>query len=114
VILKFLSAAPFFNDKTPFCQFHQPNQCAIFVRNFGAKNFKPKIQLSYKILAPKNTLLYKNCPGKMFMKLTPWVYFTNFLRAAFTHSDPKSATVKSQLSFSAREKAAHKTLVKHL
>ncbi len=43
-----------------YCQFHQHYLLAIFVRNIGAKNFKPKIQLSYKILAPKTRFRMKN------------------------------------------------------
>jgi hypothetical protein len=45
-------------------QFHQCFSCPIFVQNFGAKNFKPKIQLLYEILAPKMSFRTKNARVK--------------------------------------------------
>jgi len=52
-------------------QLHQHYPRAIFVQNFGAKNFNPKIQLLYEILAPKMCFRTKKRVHKMLMKSTP-------------------------------------------
>jgi len=57
------------------CQFHQRYLCTIFEHNFGAKNFKPKIQPSYKILAPKTHFRTKNARLKCWWN---WLLQSNF------------------------------------
>ncbi len=53
---------------------------SIFVRNFDTKNFKPKIQLSYKILAQKMRFCSKNgcrilqAALVLSRKLFIWIY----------------------------------------
>ncbi len=77
------------------CQFHQRFTGAIFIQNFGAKNYKAALSAYVQNFGAKNTLLYKSHARKMLMKLTtPRAFRTKFFARArkmlmkLTHGRP--------------------------
>jgi len=67
-----------------------------FTRSFCANIILPQNYKSQTVSREKQhkTLSYKKSVCKMLVKLRPGVNFTNILREAFMHRDPKSTKKK--------------------